>query len=284
MPNILTVRKDNEIVARRVSDLGIAEERSSPRLVILIHGYQTSEEQAEGSYQGFAEKLRAATRDGGGSLGSIWEFHWPGDHPVKPISVATFEAKIANARISGDLLARDWLSDRRGQRVVLVAHSLGCRVALEAVQSILDPRGSFDGARVEAVFLLAAAVPVPLCVPSETFSTSTAGTLEHVFYSRNDRVLQLAFSAGEYLAGEGGPAVGRHGEPLARWHGLHDTGLGHGKYWSSKEVARRVAEVLLLNQRREPASRPLAKWAPFERRPGFVRRLGARRLVRRHPA
>jgi hypothetical protein len=284
MDNVLTVREANEIVARQVTDSGKAEDRSAPRLVILIHGYQTSAERAQNAYAKFATHLRAGTRDGGASLGPIWEFHWPGDHPVPPISVATFHGKIANARISGDLLAKDWLRQRHGQHVVLVAHSLGCRVALEAIRSILDAGDAWDGAHIAAVFLLAAAVPVPLCVPEGTFSASMANSAEHVFHSRSDQVLHLAFPPGAYLAGEGGPAVGRDGQPTPRWRGLHDTGLGHGKYWSSKDVASRIAEVLGRNEQQLLLSRPLPRWPPLERRPGFLRRLSRRPVAERRVA
>jgi pimeloyl-ACP methyl ester carboxylesterase len=285
VPNILGVRKANEIVDHDVTDLGTEEERSSARLVILIHGYQTSEERAQHVYAQFADNLRMATRDGARGSGSVWEFHWPGDHPLPPISAATFNSKIGNARLSGELLARRWLRSRDPeQRVVLVAHSLGCRVALEAVKWILDEGQDFKGARIEAVFLLAAAVPVPLCESNETFSAGIAGSLEHVFFSRSDRVLQVAFGPGSYLAGEGGPAVGRGGDPLKRWHGRHDTGLGHGDYWSSDEVARRVAKVLGVHASQDIPSRPLPTWEPFVRRPSRVRRLARRLLGERRPA
>jgi pimeloyl-ACP methyl ester carboxylesterase len=281
VPNVLSVRKAGEIVGRRVEEPAGPIRLTAQRFVILIHGYQTSAESAERSYRRFSENLRAATRDGGASLGSVLEFHWPGDHPRRPVSVVTFAGKIANARLSGDLLVRTWLRDRRGKHVVLVGHSLGCRVALETVQAILeDP--TYGGAEVDAVFLLAAAVPVPLCVPPETFSIPIGNESQHVFYSRQDRVLRLAFTPGEYLAGEGGPAVGSRGEPLGtRWTGRHETFLGHGEYWGNAEVARRIAEVLRVHREQTPTARHLPAWPPFERRPGFVRRLARRVLSRR---
>ncbi len=277
MPYVLSVRKGNESVGREVKDLGTAHARTSPRLVILIHGYNTTEEEAGNAYGKFAELLAAASRRGTAELGSIWELHWPGDHPAGgALSALTFDGKIRAARISGELFARKWLRKRRGQRVILIGHSLGCRVALETVQWILEEAEEYEGATIEAVFLLAPAVPVPLCVRGETFSTGVADSLEHVFFSRSDGVLRSAFGPGSYLAGEGGPAVGRDGLPEARWHGRHDTGLGHGDYWGNREVAERVAEVLGVNEQRTRDSRRLATWKPFERRPGFFRRLANR--------
>src|SRR4051794_24091940 len=99
---------------------------------------------------------------GGASGGiSIWGVHWPGDHESKAVSFAMFNDRIPKAYTSGQMLSEQWLSDRRGKRIVLIAHSLGCRVALEAVRWLRTH--SVAGVEIDAVFLMAAAVPVRQC-------------------------------------------------------------------------------------------------------------------------
>lgn len=282
MRNVLSVRKEREIVAHEVletvRDKGWIQDRDAPRLVILIHGYQTSEDKARRLFERFHEALRARAT---GGLGAVWEFHWPGDHEDKLLSVATYPDSVVKARVSGQLLAERWLAERqRSQSAVLVAHSLGCRVALETVKWILD-HPDYDGARIEALFLLAAAVPVDLCSPEESFARKHRESSEHVFYSRRDRVLQFSFDPGQHGAGESGYAVGRYGEPIAgRWDTRKDTRLAHRRYWPSRAVAEGVVDLLGPLRWRPLDSRQLALFdLGDDERELERRRLGGRELA-----
>lgn len=249
MPNELSVRKPGEVVAQDLEDRGLLQDREADRLLILIHGYQNSEDKARRSFERFQDGLRAVAGARARTIGTTWYFHWPGSHPVGPISVLTYSNKVSAAALSGERLARQWLAYRkRHQEVVIVAHSLGCRVAVEAIKTIQlmrkEPYG-YRGAHVQAVFLLAAAVPVSLCVPGESFSRPfDEHSREHAFHSRSDRVLQRPFRMGQFLASEYGPAVGRDGDPYRRWTSRHATGLTHSRYWASNYVAQWVCELL----------------------------------------
>lgn len=251
----LSVRRAGWAIADDVLDTGLAEDRDARRLVILIHGFNVSEQAARGAFMDMRAGLRAAIPGGLGKLGAIWEFHWPGDHPSGWVSKGTYPARVYAARDAGRLLAEDWLAQRtQSEKVILIAHSLGCRVALEAVWAIrrLRERGRpYDGPDVEAVFLLAAAVPVDFCTPGHVdmrYGTPlTADSKEHVFHSRRDQVLTIPFEAGQGAIPEPGNAVGRRGLPGNRWSSDWPKRLGHGDYWASREIANDIAGLLHLS-------------------------------------
>jgi hypothetical protein len=140
-------------------------------------------------------------------------------------------------------------------------------------------KGNYKGGPIEAVFLLAAAVPVLRCEPTDTwYPRPWRDCEEHVLFSRSDRVLRGAFGPGEYIAdGEWSPAVGRHGLPDPRWASRADTGLDHGDYWSSPWVAEHVAWHLKLRNLRPLDARPLPR-TPLER---AARWLGSRVVPQR---
>jgi pimeloyl-ACP methyl ester carboxylesterase len=245
--NELTVRSNifGETISDRVQVKGSSLDYLAPRLVILIHGFQNSTEKARRSYEGFRGALRAALWLGDENvLGSFWEFHWPGDHPSGIVSLATYSVRVPEAREAGRLLADHLATMNERQEVVLVAHSLGCRVALEAVKFVRGNH-SYRGASIRAVCLMAAAVPDILCVgEGRPFALNLSGCTEHILFSARDRVLLLAFSVGQYLYGEKGTAVGLHGTPRGRWPRTMSTTLGHSGYWSSFHVAEYIGTAL----------------------------------------
>jgi pimeloyl-ACP methyl ester carboxylesterase len=260
--------------------------------VLLIHGYANSAGRARKSFDRFTHQLRprlpAATLDG---FRTIWEFHWPADEPhwFDPLGLDTLSSYaefVPVAKRAGCLLA-DYLGrgDPR-QRVHIIAHSLGCRIALQAIRRIRLLGGAYDGAQIGHVFLLAPAVPVrdcyrrtPLAVrprpaPRFRYSESLPTSSEHVFYSRNDLALRLA-PVMQRRAGDRGPAVGIAGFPAGRWATICDTQLGHTRYWRSPEVAQSVAAELAHAPHVLPR-RAITEWH-------VPRRNVARRLIERPP-
>jgi pimeloyl-ACP methyl ester carboxylesterase len=245
--NELSVRSDvfGMTISDRVHVRGSALDHLSPRLVLLIHGFQNSEEKARRSYESFRRALRAAMWiSDENSIGSFWEFHWPGDHPSGMISLATYSVRVPEAREAGRLLAEHLDTMNENQEVILVAHSLGCRVALETVRFVRDNR-AYSGAHIRSVCLMAAAVPDLLCVgEGRPFARVLPDCNEHVLFSTHDRILFLAFSIGQHLYGEKGTAVGLRGTPIGRWPRTMPTGLGHSGYWSSFHVAEYIGTAL----------------------------------------
>lgn len=246
-------------------------DQTHDRLVILIHGFNNSREDAERAYRKFQRALDKSLPPGWRErLGPIWQYHWPGDHPSGIISAMTYSTRVPVAQQAGPLLAREFIAKLQpDQSVYLVAHSLGCRVALEAVRWIRSERAQdrYGGASVDAVFLLAAAVPMRFCELSADdateFPKALEGSEEHVFFSAEDRALGWWFTPGQYAYGEPGRAVGLHGEPpVNRWASRKDTRHGHGDYWTSPHVTSKIGEISWVRDRRFLAAQQLAERLP----------------------
>lgn len=245
-------------------------DRGAGRLMILIHGFNNSPDDADEAYRKFRRALEQALGETSSErLGPIWEYHWPGDHASGIVSAVTYSSRVPVAQQAGPLLAREFIATLRPhQSVYLVAHSLGCRVALEALRWIRreHKNGRYDGPSVDALFLLAAAVPVEFCefgADEDTeFPRTLQGWEEHIFFSPEDRALGWWFSPGQYAYGEPGRAVGLHGDPAVnRWTSRKDTNHGHGDYWTSEHVTHKIGEVSWVRDRRSIAARHLAEHA-----------------------
>jgi hypothetical protein len=127
--------------------------------------------------------------------------------------------------------------------LVIVAHSLGCRLVLEALIA-LRKSPAWHRFRITLI-LLAAAIPVQM-VAGHSEGGEVLGELvtTGVCYSGSDRVLDWAFRLGETRLDSFMPeAVGLHGAPRI-WKSLRGTDLGHTQYWQSRVVATYVAERL----------------------------------------
>jgi pimeloyl-ACP methyl ester carboxylesterase len=246
MPNELSVRGryPGEVLANDVDVSGCDSDLGAARLTILIHGYQNSHEQALERYVAFEQNLAdAGVRRN--ALGAVWHFHWPGNHEGKLTSVITYAARIPDARSSGQMLAALFLNARRpDQQICIVGHSMGCRVALEAIRERRRIGDEWRGAEVKVLVLLAAAVPQVFCSGNRYFPAPWRDSTEHVFYSLNDMALGLAFNVAQGQYGEPGHAVGKDGRPIGRWTSRCETDFDHGDYWTSPFIAERVGEEL----------------------------------------
>jgi Alpha/beta hydrolase of unknown function (DUF900) len=235
-----------------VLDGSVRDLNSARRLVILIHGYNNSETQAGTSFDAFRESLRDAI-----PRHELWEFHWPGDHPKRLTALLTYPGRAAVAPEVGARLG-SFVRKHPSGSIAIVAHSLGCRVALETARAI----GSAESGLRE-VFLLAAAVPVPLCAtPLGRFPRPLPSSREHVFFSRRDRALGRAFERGQEAINEyeRGPAVGRTGDPgPSRWTAPLNTNLRHRQYWASQKVADEIMQRLGIPTVRRLSGRYLAQ-------------------------
>ncbi len=281
-------------LASAVSEAGLGNFslQGKCRVVILIHGFNVDEPGGKAAYQHLCQNL-IAIWGFPAPLNGMVGFLWPGD-VNSPLSPLAYPFQVPKAEATGKLLA-DYLAVFSGPasmplEIVLIAHSLGCRVALECVKafptSVAAKRGS---AVIKAICLMAAAVPEGLehpqrdsDVPSDRwlFPTSVALPDRLVLHSRADDVLHYAFPPGELLAGEGlATAVGRTGGPAGVWNGGKDmTSLqyGHGSYWVGTESAAQISGLLgmaspndlvdaLLPTRSLPPSRTLPENAISER-------------------
>ncbi len=220
------------------------------RVVLLVHGYNVTEEAARLSYDRFSEDLKKLGASAGALLPDLGRFYWPGDADLGPISFLSYPVEIEPAKESAERLAAyvRTLVGPGGTATELyfVGHSLGNRVILELLDRLVaapPPAGHVAGA-----CLMAAAVPVDLVEeggPLLEGATLPGTTL--ALYSRDDTVLHFAFPLGETVAGEGffPTAVGRFGQPAGVWTDRQElTGDDHGDYWGDPRAAIRVARLL----------------------------------------
>lgn len=256
---VLTVRKPGTArLSRRV--MSGAGDLDAPRLIILIHGSANPEELAAANYERFRTTLRAELGlDDLRRLGTFWEFHWPTDEAGPDIgrvrSRLRYEDNVKVATLAGITLANFIAKRLPHQEVVLVAHSLGCMVALECLAHLREEH-ECRGANVTATCLMAAAVPTSLCEENEEFGEAHPSCREEVLHSSRDMVLKLAFPLGQRHYEEG-DAVGLTGLPSDRWLGHPDTLLGHKRYWSDRGVAEVVGQMLGHVHERTLRERPL---------------------------
>jgi hypothetical protein len=209
------------------------------RLVLVVHGYNNNEDEASKSYDVLFEILGTLVPSPE-VLRSIWEVYWPGYVRVGAkkrtlLSALSYPMQVRKAVRIGRALARFLSSvafDRQPMDVLFIAHSLGCRVVLEAIRGLSED----SGISVKAICLMAAAVPVA--------HVSASGSLRHaadtaekryILHSPADRVLRRYFRAGQ-LGDRSSEAVGRFGNPRSFWDlrltNVQDTGLDHGDYYS----------------------------------------------------
>jgi pimeloyl-ACP methyl ester carboxylesterase len=255
------------------------------RLVILIHGYNNDKQKAEKNYELLRAKLRHLVD--AHRLEAIWRFYWPGyvegllpavrrhlTQRMRRTRVPTTEGnllmtaplyalQVLKAREVGAELGRYLLqlaSSERPSELVLIGHSLGCRVALEAVQQFTGAPAAQRG-RVKGVCLMAAAVPTYM-IESDRLLGAAARVPQRtwVLYSRKDLVLRWLFGPGQTAAREGfmPTAVGRHGTGV--WTATDETMLGHGEYWGSSVTTPHLARAFGRATREELPNFDLVEW------------------------
>jgi hypothetical protein len=222
-----------------VSSIGAWGDARRERFVILLHGYNVKSAEAVPALRQFELGVQ---RHSAALAADIAWLLWPGYWSRPLLRVAAYPFKALDTPRMGKEIAkflREKVAERkRSVDLVVVAHSLGCRVALETFRELIgDP-----GIRNATALLMAAAVPV-VDVESRGRLRPAA---EHaakraVLYSHQDSVLQIAFRIGQGVApGEAGwgEAVGTGGEPRELWSDREEMyGYGHGSYWTAASTA-----------------------------------------------
>jgi esterase/lipase superfamily enzyme len=254
----LSVRAAGGGVAATVADNGMSA--SNPgHILLLVHGYNNSETDAAESYRAFIEKVEIAfgSRISMAAPDVVAKFNWPGDQSTAFGTTVGYPFDITNARDSARVLANYLLGlpvrgSGASRRVTVVGHSMGCRLILEALGR---PRvGSVPG--LEIVALMAAASPVDFVKRNgRLFRTGNPPRRMQKFYSEQDRVLQVAFPLGQWLAYQWQiednnyiEAIGRYGHPPEFGDG-RQTSNHHGQYWNDQNIAAYLVELI------DPATR-----------------------------
>ena len=220
------------------------------RVVLLVHGYNNTEDAARRSYDKFMDDVGALGPGAGALLADVGRLYWPGDADLGPLSFLSYPFEIAPAKESAEKVATyvRTLAGPGGTPTELffVCHSLGNRLLLELLDRLAESPAPLG--HVAAVVLMAAAVPVGMVGDDgELRPGATLPGKTLTLYSRDDNVLHWAFPIGETVAGEGffPTAVGRFGQPPGVWTERQElAGNDHGDYWSDPRAAVRVARLL----------------------------------------
>ncbi len=256
---IITLRNNNYFIANTVKGKNVI---NSPSIIILIHGYNVSQEGAQEAYTKFEKNFNFSSKKMSSLNQVIYWFLWPSDKPNKLDSIFSYYKTVETAKTCGNKLA-DYLNqlefncpNNQPPRIILIGHSLGCRVLLEALKKTKKDHKKWE------IFLMAAAVPIHLIQEGTLLDLNRDnGEKYNILYSHNDLVLKVAFPPGQKLAGEGSwEAVGFKGNPNPGvWSKRKQVSYDHSDYWKGEEAAEWIAlqlGVLKTTSRRVKTDRP----------------------------
>ena len=218
---------------------------------LLIHGYNTTVARAQERYAALLEPIARRFRF---DPRSVWFVSWKGYYdfgtgdPVKLFSGPSYPLQVKAARKSGIALG-EWIRKcaaglfGAAGPFVVIAHSLGCRLALEALLATLSPTGRSPVARL---FLMGAAVPTKMLQRKGKLALALTSTKRRVaMCSRADSTLFWLFPVGEAACGEGffPTALGWSGEPSASLSARVWRTCGHSGYFDDGVTADYLAEA-----------------------------------------
>jgi pimeloyl-ACP methyl ester carboxylesterase len=239
--------------------------------VLLIHGFNVDMCAAGKSYDTFADGLvfRWKAR-------SI-RVYWPGDaapqserrlarSSAPALSAASYPYQPVRAEKSAEILAehigaaiKARKSSRQNPiRLSVVAHSLGCRVALELLRNTraLVAAGEL---KIEVVVLMAAAVPLYDVGANGSYDLSRSKAQKTViYYSGRDTILKRVFPFGQRTYSRDPTSfvtnrealgfVGPAGTLSASIEKI-EVSHRHGDYWGDRQISLRVMHELDGHQR-----------------------------------
>lgn len=225
-------------------------------ICLLLHGYNVDPQGAVAAYDRLFQTIRHKALLPALLDSRSWIVYWPGyasgglASGKTLMSPLTYASQIPSARDAAHAL-RHFIEQRCPSEVrpeiTIVAHSLGCRVALEFLDSYetlpTDNRPDFP-----LVVLMAAAVPIHFF---EDLVRLWRGALlpsrRLVLYSKSDWILAGPFRVGQTWAGEGvfPKAVGATGRPSGGfWSRVICTRNGHSGYFEDAKTAAEIAGSL----------------------------------------
>ena len=231
-------------------------ERDRDLYIFLVHGFNVRGWAAEGGFERFRENTAAISWT---SPKTCFPSRGPENWRIG--------RRYPSRRSLGVLLAEHLsaLGRKRDKEVhlVLIGHSMGCRVILETIERIMQTPGALENKRID-IFLMAAAVPTRMVEEGERLHRAAmAPGIRMVFYSRIDEAL-LAFPIGQRIAATTDPeeglypvAVGWNGGPDGVWTERERKWYLHGHYWPSRSIVQSVAQKLHMEESRELSTREL---------------------------
>lgn len=223
-------------------------------ICFLIHGYNVDPQGAAEAYSRLFHSIQRRQVLPALLNSRSWLVYWAGYASgglatgKSIISPLTYAQQIPSAMAAAQALRRyiDQYS-RPESEITVIAHSLGCRLALELLDSYIT-HPTIHRPVFRAVILMAAAVSYDVL---EDLSALWRGALipeqRSVLFSHDDLVLAGPFRAGQTLAGEGffPRAVGATGRPLSGfWTRTVRTRNGHSGYFDDDTSADEVSRCL----------------------------------------
>ena len=233
--------------------------------LVLIHGFNNSDSGAGDAYLAFRNSETTIFNPVDPSVFEhrFGDTFWPGDADwsfFDKLDFLIYPAAVHTAVKAANELAALLIKMPNLERVDFIAHSLGCRVALETLVLLRKRTLPMIG----RVVLMAAAVPSEMLERGGKFfnllmELAAEGIEIRVLHSTNDKVLHFAFPPGQSLAGAGEAstrALGRIGPTAmipgykATLNGVVIEGADHSDYWGDgakgpSEQATREAGTFL---------------------------------------
>jgi hypothetical protein len=180
------------------------------RRIILIHGFNSSEDSALESYDKFKTYASIINQSFADQMITL---AWPGDRWIlNPVSYyrTNIQSAAECARALANFIIERNSKEAEPPEYVLIAHSLGCRLVVLLLEELNRRNVALEQFKI---FLMAAAVPVSSLAPNLPAWRAIGGAkFRAVLHSPSDRVLQVLFRAGE-PEGFWPEAVGLHGNP-----------------------------------------------------------------------
>jgi pimeloyl-ACP methyl ester carboxylesterase len=217
------------------------------RAVLLIHGYNVTESNAAKTLDGFRTSLAYFAPD---LPRDTFTCTWTGN--MWSLGPAAYPFMLRYAKRSAETLlkeiqewyARPWAAEE----LVIVAHSLGCRLTLEML-SAMNSQGRPPSLKKLVVILMAAAVPVEhMELEGQLRAALKATDATIVLHSQDDGVLRKWFRIGQTVALDGRwpEAVGLRGSPQsAGWsQSVPMHAFDHSDYWAELETAELICRIL----------------------------------------
>ena len=162
--------------------------RREPRITFLIHGYNVNKRAGQRSLLQLATHLAASS-----DSASVMTL-WPGDDPRLSFSSYPIEGRDADDTAAELVRFVDRVV-MPGAELSFVSHSLGARVALESAKRLKGHK-----VKIAHICLLAAAVDdICLASPAAYRDVALSATRIVILASEGDRVLRLAYPAGDFL-------------------------------------------------------------------------------------
>jgi hypothetical protein len=232
------------------------------RILILVHGFNVNQAEADRSYALFESRLSDEVRE------RVVRLYWPGDtataadmlrgdrgqisaalsalaYIVKPPVAMRSSQKLRNLfqRIFGERRAA---GRNQPLEICIVAHSLGCRLALETLERVVI--ASNTDARLPLTVLMAAAVPTYMVTGTGTLAEVVGKLPLWILHSTDDTVLQRWFRPGQISERAAFPnfrlsvrgALGRKGIPGSSTLRVLEGQWDHGDYWPDQDIAEAV--------------------------------------------